>query len=182
MNTNTHTIFLKEMGITQWTPRVSVGEAQASQTQSSNFEQTDLAGQAQEAVDSSAPLGVWWFIGERPQGDTELLMKSIVRSLGLGAQEWAWKDPNELLDSKQLPQLATPMVAIAFGGLAAQKLSGERDPLPQLRQTILGFDQEGFEELPLLATFELNHFLTRPKDKAMLWQDLLLAKSILQNI
>ena len=36
--------------------------------------------------------------------------------------------------------------------------------------------------LPLIATFELNQILARPRDKALFWQDLLLAKSVLQNI
>ncbi len=175
MNSNTHATFLKEMGITQWTSRDVVGTEIAGHAQSTNLEHI------REVTEARTPLGMWWFIGSKPQGDAELLMQSIVRSLGLSAQEWIWINPNESLDSKELPQDGTPIVAIAFGGSVAQKLSGERDPLPQLRQTILAFNQDGFEELPLIATFELNHLLSKPKDKALLWQDLLLAKSVLQN-
>lgn len=175
MNTNTHATFLKEMGITQWTSRDVVSTETADYAQSTNLEHI------QEVTAARAPLGMWWFIGSKPQGDAELLMQSIVRSLGLSAQEWTWINPNELLDPKVLAKDDIPIVAITFGSSAAQKLSGERDPLPQLRQTILAFNQEGFEELPLIATFELNHLLSKPKDKALLWQDLLLAKSVLQN-
>ena len=81
-----------------------------------------------------------------------------------------------------MPIDGTPIVAIAFGGSAAQKLSGERDGLPELRETVLAISAEGADELPLIATFELNQLIARPKDKALFWQDLLLAKSVLQNI
>jgi len=47
---------------------------------------------------------------------------------------------------------------------------------------VLGMIADGAEELPLIATFELSHLIGRPKDKALFWQDLLLAKSVLQNI
>jgi DNA polymerase len=41
---------------------------------------------------------------------------------------------------------------------------------------------EGLEDIPVLATFDLPYLLSRPKDKALLWQDLLLAKSVLLNL
>jgi hypothetical protein len=34
----------------------------------------------------------------------------------------------------------------------------------------------------VLATFDLSHLINRPKDKALLWQDLLLAKSVLNSL
>lgn len=71
------------------------------------------------------------------------------------------------------------MVAMAFGGPAAQTITGERDPLPQLRETILALHAE--EDIPVVATFDLNQLVGKPIDKALLWQDLLLAKSVLQN-
>ena len=73
-------------------------------------------------------------------------------------------------------------MALAFGASAAQKLSGERDTLAELRETVLAFNVDGAEDIPLIATFELNHLIARPRDKALFWQDLLLAKSVLQNI
>lgn len=162
------------MGITEWTSRDEgiksiVSEQQAPEVQT-------------ESQEKRAPTAMWWFFGSRPQGDAELLFQNIIRALGLSAQEWSWKNPNEAIDSCQLPSDGVPMVALAFGGGVAQKLSGERDALPQLRETILAMDVQGLEELPLIASFELNHLLTRPKDKALLWQDLLLAKSVLQNL
>ena len=73
------------------------------------------------------------------------------------------------------------MVVVAFGGPVAQKITGERDPLPQLRETVLALNTGNEEEIPVIASFELHQVLTKPKDKSLLWQDLLLAKSVLQN-
>ena len=75
-----------------------------------------------------------------------------------------------------------PTVAFVFGGSAAQKITGERDALPQLRETVLAINGDGLDEIPVIATFDLLHLLSRPKDKALLWQDLLMAKSVLQSI
>jgi DNA polymerase len=75
-----------------------------------------------------------------------------------------------------------PVVAFAFGGPTAQKITGERDPLPQLRETILALNTGNDDEIPVVASFDLAQLATKSKEKAMLWQDLLLAKSVLQNI
>lgn len=182
MNTNTHSAFLKEMGITQWTSRDAVGTAFVADSQSENSVEGRSASQIPATVESRAPNGMWWFIGSKPQGDSEQLMQNIIRALGLSAQEWSWKNLNEPIDPEHLPHDGMPIVAIALGGSVAQKLSGERDALPQLRQTILAMSDEGLEELPLIATFDLSHLLSRPKDKALFWQDILLAKSVLQNL
>ena len=174
MTINTNSAFLKEMGITEWTSRDESSESVGPEQQAP-VAQT-------EALENRAPTGMWWFFGTKPQGDAEQLFRNIIRALGLSEQEWSWKNPNEPIDPQQLPSDSLPMIALAFGGGVAQKLSGERDALPQLRETILAMNAQGLEELPLIASFELNHLLTRPKDKALLWQDLLLAKSVLQNL
>lgn len=176
MNTNihTHSAFLKEMGITEWTSRDAVKVD--SDPQSSI---DDMASVASTPQPSS---GIWWFFGAKPQGDAELLFQNMIRVLGLSPQEWSLKSPSEPIDIDQLPKDGTPIVALALGGPAAQKLSGERDPLPQLRETVLAISADGAEELPLIATFELSQLLARPQDKALFWQDLLLAKSVLQNL
>ena len=173
MSSSTNSAFLKEMGITEWTSRDAVPDhAQPVHAL------TSIAEESQERRSS----GIWWFFGSKPQGDAEVLFHNIIRVLGLSTQEWAWKNPAEMFNPELLPSDGTPIVAIAFGGSAAQKLSGERDGLPELRETILAINADGAEDLPLIATFELNQLIARPKDKALFWQDLLLAKSVLQNI
>jgi len=177
MNMSTNSTFLKEMGITEWTSRDAAPEHnQASLTAEVSNDQAATETQERHS------LGIWWFFGNKPQGDAEVLFQNTIRVLGLTPQEWSWKDPADKFNPELLPQDGTPIVALAFGGAAAQKLSGERDALPELRETVLAIHADGAEDLPLIATFELNQLLSRPKDKVLFWQDLLLAKSVLQNI
>ena len=173
---STNSIFLKEMGITEWTSRDLVQEK--SEVIASVEPTSTVAAKTHERISS----GIWWFFGNKPQGDAEVLFQNIIRVLGLSTQEWSWKNPMEEFDPEQLPQDGTSIVALAFGGSAAQKLSGERDALSDLRETILAINADGAEDLPLIATFELNQLISRPKDKALFWQDMQLAKSVLQNI
>jgi hypothetical protein len=174
---STNSTYLKEMGITEWTSRdAAPGPSQAILVAEVSNDQA--ATETQERHSS----GIWWFFGNKPQGDAEVLFQNVIRVLGLTPQEWSWKNPADKLNPELLPQDGTPIVALAFGGAAAQKLSGERDALPELRETVLAINADGAEDLPLIATFELNQLLSRPKDKALFWQDLLLARSVLQNI
>ncbi len=180
---STNSTFLKEMGITEWISRDAAPEH--NQTSLSALVSNDQAAPALSAASEAQERhsqGLWWFFGNKPQGDAEVLFQNTIRVLGLTPQEWSWKNPAERFNPDLLPQDGTPIVALAFGGAAAQKLSGERDALPELRETVLAINADGAEDLPLIATFELNQLLSRPKDKALFWQDLLLAKSVLQNI
>ena len=183
---STNSAFLKEMGITEWTSRDAAPEqAQAMAVNEVSTQQADpIATAASTAPEERERIasGMWWFFGNKPQGDAEVLFQNIIRVLGLTPQEWSWRNPSDKFNPDLLPQDGTPIVALAFGGPAAQKLSGERDALPELRETVLAINADGAEELPLIATFELNQLIARPKDKALFWQDLLLAKSVLQNI
>jgi DNA polymerase len=177
MNMSMNSTFLKEMGITEWTSRDA-----APETTQAILAAEVSNDQASTETQERHSLGIWWFFGNKPQGDAEALFQNIIRALGLTPQEWSWKNPADKLNPELLPQDGTPIVALAFGGAIAQKLSGERDALPELRETVLAINADGAEDLPLIATFELNQLLSRPKDKALFWQDLLLAKSVLQNI
>ena len=180
---STNSTFLKEMGITEWTSHDPAPEqAQAMIGVQLSTDQAAPALPTATETQERRSLGIWWFLGNKPQGDAEVLFQNTIRALGLTPQEWAWKNPADKLNPELLPQDGTPIVALAFGGAAAQKLSGERDALPELRETVLAINADGAEDLPLIATFELNQMLARPKDKALFWQDLLLAKSVLQNI
>lgn len=186
MNKSTNSTFLKEMGITEWTSRdvdleqtQVVLTAESSQHHANRIEATSPA---DVEIHERRSAGIWWFFGNQPQGDAEVLFQNTIRVLGLTPQEWSWKNPSEKFNPEHLPHDGTPIVALAFGGTAAQRLSGERDALPELRETVLVINADGAEDLPLIATFELNQLIARPQDKALFWQDLLLAKSVLQNI
>ena len=173
---NSTSSFLKEMGITEWISREGSPGAQASTAM-------PVADQAQELAAShdGAPRAHWMFFGANPSGDAQVLFQNVIKVLGLAKNEWSWKSPADNLSQIALPDGGIPVVAFAFGGPAAQKITGERDPLPQLRETILALNIGGEDEIPVVASFDLGQLTSKPKDKALLWQDLLLAKSVLQN-
>ena len=163
------------MGITEWVAR----DGTAPETVSSNPVATE---EAAVGHTPNAPRAHWWFFGAQPLGDAQLLFQNLIRVLGLASNEWSWKNPADNLSKIQLPENGMPVVAFAFGGPTAQKITGERDPLPQLRETILALNTGNDDEIPVVASFDLAQLATKSKEKAMLWQDLLLAKSVLQNI
>ena len=172
---NLHASYLKEMGITEWVSRESGAAVSASPA----IKPTDESATPQ-ATESSARAH-WWFFGAKPQGDAQSLFQNLIRVLGLSSQEWSWKLPSDDLSKLSMPEDGAPVVALAFGGPAAQKVTGERDPLPQLRETILALNTGNDDEIPVIASQDLAHVVGKPKEKALLWQDLLLAKSVLQN-
>ena len=136
---------------------------------------------ADAAATTNIPKVHWWFFGNLPQGDAKILFQNVIRVLGLSSNEWSWKNPSDNLGQIQLPESGIPVVAFAFGGPTVQKITGERDPLPQLRETILVLNTGNDDEIPVVASFDLAQLATKSTEKAMLWQDLLLAKSVLQN-
>jgi len=174
---NTHSSFLKEMGISQWSTR----DDEPSSAKSPSLASVDPAKISVEAAEKVSQ-GHWWFFGVQPQGDAQALFQNMIRALGLGSQEWSWKNASDDLSQLQMPEDGLPVVALAFGGAVAQKITGERDSLPQLRETILALNNGSDEEIPVIASFDLAQLIAKPKEKALLWQDLLLAKSVLQNI
>lgn len=177
----TQSRYLKEMGISEWSSRdLAVASIEAVVSGEAPSHDDPSHDQAPSSKTNKA-LGFWWFFGKKPEGQSEQLFMSMIRSLGLRPTDWRWLSPTDNLSSQEMPQ-NMPMVAFAFGEQAVQKLSGERDSINNLRQTVLGFSADGFEELPLIASLELNYLISRPKEKSLLWQDLLLANSVLQNI
>jgi DNA polymerase len=168
------------MGVTEWTPRDS-SIPQIPESETIVKQDSVSLEQPLDVAMKSNPRAHWLFFGGEPKGEAQLLFQNIVRILGLSPDEWVWKSPHEKLANLSLPDTGIPVVAIAFGGSAVQAITGERDPLPQLRETILALNAVSEEDIPVIATFDLNQFVSKPKDKALLWQDLLLAKSVLQN-
>jgi len=164
---NENSAFLKEMGISEWVSR----DGSQEQPQAVTVQAAEITPQAH-----------WWFFGSKPQGDAEILFQNLLRVLALSPQAWSWKNPSDNLSQLSAADNGLPVVAIAFGGPAAQKITGERDPLPQLRETVLALNNGSDDEIPVIATLDFNQLIAQPKDKLLLWQDLLLAKSVLQNI
>jgi DNA polymerase len=166
MNIDDRSRYLKEMGITEWSLRSAEEDSTPSMTASAGPHQ---------AVSNLEPKVYWLFYGQPPSGDQERLFQNIIWALGLLPKEWEWRS----LTDTQAPNTQLPCLAFAFGEQAAQTLSGEHESLTQLRDVVL--EMVG-QDIPLIASFDLAHCLNRPKDKALLWQDLLLARSVLQSL
>jgi uracil-DNA glycosylase len=179
-NANMRSAFLKEMGITEWVDRSS-GSAplHASVVAQSN---PPASPEHTSNTSEHAPQisGRWIFIGTKPQGDTLTLFQNIVRVLGLPNGAWVWQDQKANIDAL-IEASTVPLVAIAFGAASAQRLTGEHAPLTELRGAIHSL-MHGEAEVPLIATLELAQVLARPQEKALLWEDLLLARSVLQSL
>jgi uracil-DNA glycosylase len=179
-NASMRSSFLKEMGITEWVDRSSLiaplntPAAPQSNTQASPESTTNPSERLAEIS------GRWIFIGTKPQGDALTLFQNIVRVLGLPNGAWVWQDQKANIDAL-IESSTVPLVAIAFGAASAQRLTGENAPLTELRGAIHSL-MHGEAEVPLIATLELAQVLARPQEKALLWEDLLLARSVLQSL
>lgn len=177
---STHANFLQEMGVTEWISR-DLPVTSATQTDPLVNQTSGVSRQPMDDAHKKGSKAYWIFFGNEPKGEAQLLFQNILRALGLGRDEWVWRAPHDKLNNLSLSETGVPVVALAFGGSAAQAITGERDPLPQLRETILALNTGNEEDIPVVATFDLNQLVSKPKDKALLWQDLLLAKSVLQD-
>jgi len=167
------------MGITEWVSRDQPLGISAPLEQSiSSKQEVAVITSAAEKISQ----GNWLFFGVQPAGDAQVLFQNIIRALGLASQEWSWKNASDSLKQIAPPENGLPVVAFAFGGAAAQKITGERDGLPQLRETILALKTDNEDEIPVIASYDLGQAMANPKEKALLWQDLLLAKSVLQSV
>jgi DNA polymerase len=172
--------FLKEMGITEWVDRSSSVASQSSKVAPQDNPPASPQPTANASEHTAEISSRWIFIGTKPQGDALTLFQNIVRALGLPNGAWVWQDQKANIDVL-IESSTVPLVAIAFGATSAQRLTGENAPLAELRGAIHSL-MHGEAEVPLIATLELAQVLARPQEKALLWEDLLLARSVLQSL
>jgi len=179
-NSSMRSSFLKEMGITEWVDRLSpVTPLHTSESPQGNppASPEPTANTQEQPTEIS---GRWIFIGTKPQGDALTLFQNIVRALGLPNGAWVWQDQKANIDAL-IESSTVSLVAIAIGAASAQRLTGEHAPLTELRGAIHSL-MHGEAEVPLIATLELAQVLARPQEKVLLWEDLLLARSVLQSL
>ena len=179
-NANMRSSFLKEMGITEWVDRSSSGASLSASAAPQSIPSASPEPTADTSEHAAEISGRWIFIGTKPQGDALTLFQNIVRALGLPNSAWVWQEQKANIDAL-IESSTVPLVAIAFGAASAQRLTGERAPLTELRGAIHSL-MHGEADVPLIATLELAQVLARPQEKALLWEDLLLARSVLQSL
>jgi hypothetical protein len=175
MSTSYRSLYLKEMGISEWTLRGDTNKHLKTQAPTSKLTPTPTANENASPQINIEPRVYWLFYGTRPSGEAEQLFQNMIRALSLLPGEWEWREPTDTSP----PNNNLPCVAFAFGVSAAHTLSGEKEPLDNLRDVVL---EVAGQEIPLVASFDLAHLLSKPKDKALAWQDLLLARSVLQSL
>jgi uracil-DNA glycosylase len=179
-NANMRSSFLKEMGITEWADRSSSGASLSASAAPQSIPSASPEPTADTSEHAAEISGRWIFIGTKPQGDALTLFQNIVRALGLPNSAWVWQEQKANIDAL-IESSTVPLVAIAFGAASAQRLTGENAPLTELRGVIHSL-MHGEADVPLIATLELAQVLARPQEKALLWEDLLLARSVLQSL
>jgi uracil-DNA glycosylase len=179
-NASMRSSFLKEMGITEWVGRSGLSASLSTSAAPQGNAQESPEPSANPSERGAEISGRWIFIGTKPQGDALTLFQNIVRVLCLPNGAWVWQDQKASIDAL-IESSTVPLVAIAFGAASTQRLTGENAPLSELRGAIHSL-MHGEADVPLIATLELAQVLARPQEKALLWEDLLLARSVLQSL
>lgn len=148
----------------------------------------------------------WFFVGEAPGqqedregepfiGNAGHLLDAMIGALGLTRQqvyitnavkchppENREPDADELIQCRQYLaaqiELVAPKVIVALGKVSAQLLTDSTHNIAQLRAKTHAY---GAKQIPLVVTYHPAYLLRRPQDKALAWQDLCLARSLLAH-
>lgn len=148
----------------------------------------------------------WLFVGEAPGAEEDAkgepfvgqagrLLDNMLASIGLKRGENVYianvlkcrppqnrnPQPEEVAQcepylTRQI-ELIQPKLIVALGRFAAQALSGEDKPISSLRGKML--DYRG---TPLIVSYHPAYLLRNMADKAKVWEDLCLARRIMQGL
>jgi DNA polymerase len=153
------------------------------------------------------PSADWLIIGEAPGveedrrgepfvGRAGQLLNEMLRSVGLTREQVYIANilkcrPPENRDprpeevscctpylERQISHIA-PRLILAVGRIAAQNLLGVDTPLGRLRGTVHHFGTGG---IPVVVTYHPAYLLRSPSQKRKVWEDLLLAQQLVQDI
>ena len=150
--------YLAEMGISTWVSKDAAPPVSA-------------ASEEPVLVDSASQSS-WTFVVAPMVGDARILFEKILAALMLTP------DNVQLLTPQQAKsQAIMGQVVVAMGQHLGQDLLGESDSFEELRGAVHALEVAG-DEVPVVLTYDPEHLLKRPADKAKVWQDLLLAKSL----
>lgn len=167
-----HDEYLQEMGISTWHLRqAEMPKVQAEQS-TVTVAQSD-SGQ-QDVKPSAQGLSPWVFIVDDLTGDAALLFDRILASLYLTRADI------QCLSSQQCSQIdiQSAGVVVAMGSLLPKKLLQIDEAFEEVRGAVESLEING-HELPIVFTDHPAHLLKYAQDKARTWQDLILARSLL---
>ncbi len=153
------------------------------------------------------PAADWLIIGEAPGveedrrgepfvGRAGQLLNEMLRSAGLTREQVYIanilkcrppenRDPRPEEVSSCIPYLErqighiAPRLILAVGRIAAQNLLGVDTPVGKLRGTVHNFGTGG---IPVVVTYHPAYLLRSPSQKRKVWEDLLLAQQLVQDI
>jgi DNA polymerase len=78
---------------------------------------------------------------------------------------------------KRQVALVQPRIILAMGRFAVQSLLQTQDPIGRLRGRV-----HSYEGVPLIVTYHPAYLLRNPLDKARSWEDLCLAREVMQRL
>lgn len=148
----------------------------------------------------------WMFVGEAPGAEEDRqglpfvgragkLLTAMITALGMRREEvyianvLKCRPPNNRdpmgtevrnCESYLHQQVAhvQPNIVVALGRFAAQSLVKTTRPIGKLRNHVYTFEDS---EIPLVVTYHPAYLLRNPLDKRKVWQDLCLAKRVLES-
>lgn len=153
------------------------------------------------------PHAQWMIIGEAPGADEDRqgepfvgkagqLLNEMLRAVGLSRQQvyianiLKCRPPNNrnpnaeevasCLDFlRQQVALVRPQLILAVGRIAAQSLLNDDQPVGRLRGRTHHFDAQG-TAVPVIVTYHPAYLLRNPGQKRKAWEDLCLARSLIE--
>ncbi len=180
---------------------------QQLQATATNCQQCELYNKRTQIVfDEGARNATWMIIGDAPkeEEDTQgrpfmdrsgLLLNNMLLAIGLDrssvylANTLKCRPPNnrdpKIAESnacygylKRQIELVNPSLILVVGRIATQRLLKTKEPLARLRgrtHTIPELD------IPVIVTYHPRYLLRQPRDKHKAWQDLKLARALLEE-
>lgn len=157
--------YLNAMGISTWV--VADGE---SATQLSGG--GEIPSEVQEKHANAAHGFIWTFVIDQLSGDANILFDKMLASFMLKRADIQLINSAEALSGRVSGQ-----VVFAMGADLGKKLLQLQEPFNELRGALHALEVHG-DELPVVLSYHPEHLLKKPADKALAWQDLLLARSL----
>ncbi len=180
---------------------------QQLQSTAINCQQCELYNKRTQIVfDEGARNATWMIIGDAPKEEEDTqgkpfmdrsgrLLDNMLRAIGLERSSvyltntLKCRPPNnrdpKIAESnacygylKRQIQLVNPSIILIVGRIAAQRLLKTKDPLVRLRGRTHTMPELN---IPVIVTYHPRYLLRQPRDKYKAWQDLKLARALLEK-
>lgn len=192
------TQILQEMGISSWVSRVTeisppqnlqispavdeggmvsaqIPSMEMSQSQEIANASTSRKEEFVHEVDLAKALEMRWVLVFDGAPEVSQIFSKIVRAVeDLGAKCQIFDLSTGSISAKGIKG----DIVLAFGQKAGVLLSGERDVIENLREIVFEVQNRDEVDIPLVVTHHPRDLLKQPQLKALVWDDILWARSI----